>query len=61
MREHARPRDATLRADPCGRDEHVVGLDRVSGKPQRPVGLDRRRELARRAVEVRPGPVLALL
>ncbi len=51
---------------PCARMNaaaaaHVLGLGRVAGQAQRPVGLDRRRQLAGAAVEVRPGAVLALL
>ena len=49
------------RADELGRRAHVLGLGRVAGQPQRPVGLDRRRQVAGAAVEVRPGAVGALL
>ncbi len=51
---------------PCAADElgggaHVLRLGRVAGEAQRPVGLDRRGQLAGAAVEVRPGAVGALL
>ena len=62
VREHAR----AARCPPCARTNaaaraHVLGVGRVAGQAQRPVGLDRRRQLARAAVEVRPRAVGALL
>ncbi len=59
--EHARALQAALAADELGRGAHVRVLRRVAGEPQRPVGLDRRRQLAGAAVEVRPRAVGALL
>ena len=61
VREHARVLDAAALADELASRAHVLGLGRVARQPQRPIGLDRGREVAGPAVEVRPGAVRALL
>ena len=61
VREHARPLEPALGADEGGRRPHVGLIRTVAGQAQRPVGLDRRRQLPRSAVEVGPGAVGALL
>ena len=60
--EHARALEPAARRGRSSRARaHVLGVGRVAGQPQRDVGLDRRRQVAGAAVEVRPGAVVALL
>ena len=61
MGEDARLGDAAVLADELGRDPHVLVVGLVAGQAQRPVGLDRRREVARAPEEVGPRAVGALL
>ena len=61
MREDPRALESAMRADEARRGEHVLGLGRIAGQAQRPVGLDRGRQLPRSAMEVGPCAVGALL
>ena len=61
VREHTRALEAALRADEARGRAHVLGVGRIAREAKRPVGLDRGRELAGAAVEVRPRAIGALL
>ena len=60
-REHARRARARRVADERRGRRMCVGVGGIAGQPQRDVGLDRRRQVGRAAVEGRPGAVGALL
>ena len=60
MREDARLLEAARLARERAGGAHVGVLGPIAGEPQRDVGLDRGREVAGAAVEVRPRPVVAL-
>src|ERR1035437_1927762 len=59
--EHARGLHAAMRAHELRGRAHVGGAGVLAGEAQRPVGLHCGRDVAGAAVEVRPGPVRALL
>ena len=59
--EYPRRADAALGGDPGGGALHVLRVRVVAPQLERDVGLDRGGEVARAAVEVGPGAVLALL
>ena len=61
VREDARVLRAAAGKDELARADHVLGVRRVAAQPQRGVGLDRGGQVARRAVEVAPAAVVALL
>ena len=61
VREHARSPRSAAGAGPLGGTRHVRLGRIVAGHAQRPVGLDRRRQFARAAGEVRPASVLRLV
>jgi len=61
LREDPRPLEPARVQDELPRQSHVLGVRRVTSEAERGIGLDRGGELGRRAVEVPPRAVVALL